>query len=494
MTCVGLDLGTTKIAGVAIDTDPPPGRVLRSVSRAHGAGLPAAHPWEHLQDADRILAAARQVLRDLGESGGQAGSSRGAGGRPDGLCLTGQMHGVLYVDARGRAVSPLMTWLDNRGGQPHPAGGTWAEALSTAAGRIIPAGYGAATHFYNRHHGLVPTGAAWLCTLMDYLTLHLATGSGGAPLQPVTDPTIAASVGLADPLTGRPDPRALDAAGLGRVRPSETVGTVSRVGTTPEGTGVLAPLGDNQASFLGSVRDVAGMALLNVGTGGQVSAWLPEEAAPAGGWATGGLEAIGLEARPFPGGGVLLVGATLCAGQAYALLEGLFRTVCAAFTGQAPSGPLYERMNELAGGPAEAGPDGEPPPVVDTRFNGTRADPRITGRIEGLTPANLTPDALVRGFLRGIVGELHGHYAALERLRRTPVRGLVGSGNALRRNPALRAEAARRFGLAPLVPRLQEEAALGAALAAAVGLGACPGFHAAGRIIRYEGEQGGEHG
>ena len=479
MTSVGLDLGTTKIAGVLIDTEPPPGRVLRSVSRAHGAGLPAAHPWEHLQDAERILAAARQVLRDLAEPGGGR-----AAGRPDGLCLTGQMHGVLYVDARGRAVSPLMTWLDGRAGRPHPAGGTWAEALSAAAGRRIPAGFGAATHFYNAGHGLVPAGAAWLCSLMDYVTLHLGSGGGGsAAARPVTDTTIAASVGLADPLTGLPDPRALAAAGLGPLGPSETVESGRRVGVTPEGTAVLAPLGDNQASFLGSVRDAEGMALLNVGTGGQVSAWVPAGSVPPG-----GLPAA-LEPRPFPGGGLLLVGATLCAGQAYALLEGFFREACAAFGGQAPPGPLFERMNALAAGEGgtgggAAGEDGEPP-LVDTRFLGTRADPRITGRIEGLTPANLTPAALVRGFLRGMVGELRGCFGELQRLRRSPVQGLAGSGNALRRNPALREEAARQFGLPLLVPRLQEEAALGAALAAAVGLGGLPGFRAAGRIVRY---------
>src|SRR3972149_6301501 len=143
MRCVGLDLGTTKISGVAIDTDPSPGRVLGVVSREHGAGLPAAEAWEHLQDPDRILAAAREVLGELSASTGPAAA------RLDGLCVTGQMHGVLYADAGGRAVSPLMSWLDNRAGQPHPAGGSWAQRLSAAAGRPIAAGYGAATHFYN---------------------------------------------------------------------------------------------------------------------------------------------------------------------------------------------------------------------------------------------------------------------------------------------------------------------------------------------------------
>ncbi len=491
MRCIGLDLGTTKISGVAIDTDPPPGRVLGVVSREHGAGLPGAEAWEHLQDPDCILEAARRVLVELCETAGLAAS------RLDGLCLTGQMHGVLYADERGRAVSPLMSWLDNRAAQPHPSGGSWADALSAAVGRRIAAGYGAATHYYNRHHGLVPPQAAYLCTVMDFVTLRLTAGPDGVPRRPVTDATIAASVGLADPLSGRPDPRALEAAGLERVLPSETLDAGSRVGSTGEGQGVppgvpvFAPLGDNQAGFLGAVRDVEGMALLNIGTGGQISAWLP--AGGAAGSSAGraersaGRPLVGLEVRPFPGGGVLLVGATLCAGKAYALLEGFFRAVLEAFGGRA-EGALYERMNELVEGPGALAGEGL---RVDTRFNGTRKDPRINGAIQGITPRNLTPAALVRGFLEGIAGELHGHYAALARLRDAPLRGLAASGNGLRLNPALRQEASRRFGMRLLVPRLREEAALGAALAAAVGLGCFPGFRAAGQIIAYEGEEAG---
>ena len=126
---------------------------------------------------------------------------------------------------------------------------------------------------------------------------------------------------------------------------------------------------------------------------------------------------------------------------------------------------------------------------MDTRFNGTRGDPRIRGAIEGITLGNLTPSALVHGFLAGIAGELHGHFAELTRLRGAPVRGLAASGNGLRRNRALREQAALRFGMPLLVPRLPEEAALGAALAAAVGLGRYAGFRAAGQIIAYEGEE-----
>ena len=68
------------------------------------------------------------------------------------------------------------------------------------------------------------------------------------------------------------------------------------------------------------------------------------------------------------------------------------------------------------------------------------------------------------------------------------ITAIVASGNGIRRNPALREEFARLFALPLLVPRRREEAALGAALCAAVGLGALPGYLQAGQMIEYETE------
>ena len=42
----------------------------------------------------------------------------------------------------------------------------------------------------------------------------------------------------------------------------------------------------------------------------------------------------GIEARPFLGGKYLLVGASLCGGKAYALLENFFRSFMKEATGQ----------------------------------------------------------------------------------------------------------------------------------------------------------------
>ena len=43
--------------------------------------------------------------------------------------LTGQMHGILYVDKAGRCVSPLYTWQDGRGSLPEDNGISLVEEI-----------------------------------------------------------------------------------------------------------------------------------------------------------------------------------------------------------------------------------------------------------------------------------------------------------------------------------------------------------------------------
>ena len=123
----------------------------------------------------------------------------------------------------------------------------------------------------------------------------------------VCEPTLAASSGIFDIRANRWDSTLLERLKL----PARLFPPVGRAGDVvgglrPEvaeaiglaaGTPVTVALGDNQASFIGSAPEPARSLLLNVGTGGQISArtdsfyFIP-----------------GLENRPFPGGQYLLIG------------------------------------------------------------------------------------------------------------------------------------------------------------------------------------------
>ncbi len=244
---------------------------------------------------------------------------------------------------------------------------------------------------------------------------------------------------------------------------------VARAVGLPQGTPVTVAMGDNQASFLGAVAEPTTSLLLNMGTGAQFSAL-------AGGYT----RLPGLDTRYFPGGRYLLVGAGLFGGRTYGYLQAFFRRVGEAFYGAHGDENLLAAMDRLAAG-APPGCDGL---RCTPWFTGTRTDPAARARFDGVTPDNLTPGHLARAVLEGMAEAFHGFYE--EMAHYAGARGtLVGSGNGVRRNRLMAEILAARFGMPLRVPELDEEAAVGAALAAAVGLGDAATWDDASAGLRY---------
>ena len=121
-----------------------------------------------------------------------------------------------------------------------------------------------------------------------------------------------------------------------------------------------------------------------------------------------------------------------------------------------PAGEQYEVMNRLA----LEGLRKSPLSVV-TSFCGTREDPGALGWIGGISESGFTPDALTAGFVRGMASELAELW---HRIPHGRIRTLVVSGNAARKNPALREALGEAFGLEIVLPDSMEEAACGAAI------------------------------
>jgi sedoheptulokinase len=300
------------------------------------------------------------------------------------------------------------------------------------------------THAYNLEHGLVPDTAVKLCTIHDYLAMVLAGNT-----TPVTDPTDAASLGLYDLQQRCFDPVALKQAGLDPAMLPD-IAADPYLGTGSLGIPVFNAIGDNQASFLGSTGGDLNCMLANVGTGSQFSVYTPKY-----------MSCSGLETRPFPGGGYLLVGASLCGGRAYALLEKFFRQTVEMATGTAPDS-CYDSMAALLAGsekPADI-------PAVTPLFQGTRQDPSLRGHIDGLSTENLTPLHLIWGMMEGMAGELHDMYLLYRNAGGSDV-SFIGSGNGLRKNKYLQKCFSDLFGQTLVMSDCNEEAATGAAQFAA---------------------------
>jgi sugar (pentulose or hexulose) kinase len=124
-------------------------------------------------------------------------------------------------------------------------------------------------------------------------------------------------------------------------------------------------------------------------------------------------------------------------------------------------------------------------------LSGTRENPESRGSLTGISTENFTPAHLTRALLEGMAAIFRRGQLEIEAVLGARRRYLVGAGNGLRENAVLADIVATEFGIPMRVPRHREEAAFGAALFAAVGLGLLPGRNAAARLIRHEPTIGG---
>ena len=434
MSVIGLDIGTTTLSAVLLDEQTRALLARRTIP--HRAFLPS-EPHEKIQDAEKIAALSLEIIDSL----------RSEYSPVSAIGLTGQMHGVVYVNAEGRAVSPLYTWQDGRGNLPLPDGRRFADALSEETGYPLASGYGSVTHTYLLRNGLLPENAVKFTTIHGYLGM-LLTGRK----QPLLHASDAASLGLFDLHSGEFDRAATRKVGAEYF--PEVVRTACIMGETSFGEKVITGIGDNQASFFGAMGEEKSAVLVNIGTGSQVSMRTDRL-----------LTCPGCETRPLDGSEYLLVGAPLCGGRAYAILEKFLRE-CAELSGvQAAS--LYEKMNELAmDAPAN-------PLEISTAFAGTRAQPDERGSILNLGESNFTPAHLIHGTLTGMSSELYEYYAAMARATGNPAAKMIASGNAVRMNPALQKILSEIFSLPLTMPVCEEEAATGAAMLAGKICGLC---------------------
>ena len=430
MKTIGLDIGTTSISAVVMDTDSRD--ILTSRTIPNGSFIATRNEWERIQDVSKLTARAEELLEELLNENPDVET----------IGLTGQMHGIVYLDQEGSPLSPLYTWEDGRGDLQGADGLSSVAFIRKKYDLPVATGYGLVTHLYHVRSGLVPDKAAAVCTIPDYVGMKL-TGRK----RPLLNSTMAASFGFFDLSKGGYDIEAVSGCGMDPGILPEVTGEVEILGTY-KGRPVLTAIGDNQASFFGAAGMDRGTWLLNVGTGGQISV-LSDTV----------FEAPGVEARPFFKGLFLLAGSTLCSGRAYAILEKFFRAYAQALDKEA--GEQYQVMEKLVHS-QEALPDQM---KVVTKFGGTRIDPSVRGSITNISENNFTPAGMILGTLTGISDELFEWYRIIHEGTGIEIKKLLGSGNGVRKNRILRDIFSGMFGSGIELSEFEEEAAAGAAYA-----------------------------
>lgn len=435
MCFLGIDIGTSSICGVIYDSS---SREVVSITKNNSTNIISSETWERTQDATAIVDIILELIHEFQLKYPLI----------KGIGFSGQMHGILYVDGNGNAVTPLYTWQDGRGGLPYKKGLTYASYLSYQTGLSLSTGFGLVTHFYNKKNALVPSNAVKICTIMDYVVMKL-TGRN----VPLMDYSNAASLGFFNKDRLAFDEDALSRVGIDSSILPEVVKSASLAGyygSIP----VYSAIGDNQASFLGSVRDIKRSIHITVGTSSQISVYSENY-----------VEIPSLDTRPLPGGGYILVGAALCGGCSFALLKTFFEDTIKLCTGKdVASADLYSAMTSV---PYKKEASGNL--KVETLFDGTRLHPEKRGKITDISISNFTPENLILGFLKGICQELYDFYQLMPESIRQDKTILVGSGNGIKRNGLLCKALEDRFNCGLHISEYQEEAALGACLCAIVG-------------------------
>lgn len=431
MKTIGIDIGTTTISGVVLEkSGVEKAKILKAKTVENGCFLVTTKDWEKIQDAEKIVKKSRELLDELLDRYPDA----------ERIGLTGQMHGIVYIDKEGNGISPLYTWQDARGNQCDEKKVTLTKQIQQTCHISAASGYGLVTHIYNLRHHLVPDTAVSFCTIMDYFGMQL-TGRKKA----LVHASNAASFGFWNGPKSRFQTEKLHQMGVEEKWLPDVCTGIEILGAYKNRT-VTTAIGDNQASFLGSAGTEKNTLLINMGTGGQISVLSDQY-----------FTADGIEARPFRNGTYLLVGSSLCGGKAYALLEHFFRNLVKAATGQ--DEPLYQTMEQLA----RAGKEKQRL-RIETTFDGTRAHPEQTGSITNLSAENFTPESFVYGVLEGMSRELYTMYQIIHAGTAIKIERMIGSGNGMRKNPVLCEIMEEMFDAELTLAEYEEEAATGAAI------------------------------
>ena len=260
-TVVGLDVGTTGVKALALS---PEGDVLATVEHGYPLSTPRAG-WAE-QNPEDWWAAAESALAEVS-----------AGRDVAGVGFSGQMHGLVALDGRGRVVRPAILWNDQRTAVEcaEIEQRIGLERLVELTGNRALTGFTAPKLLWLRRHE--PDAYARIERVVlpkDYVRLRL-TGEWAIDASDASG-TLLLDVGRRAWCEEVLDALDLPAAWLPPVLESPAL--AGRIGARYEelqGTPVAAGAGDQPAAAVGVGADRPGVLSVVLGTSGVVLAPLP---------------------------------------------------------------------------------------------------------------------------------------------------------------------------------------------------------------------------
>ena len=248
----GLDIGTSSVKGLLISSA---GEIVARASRPHALSTP--RPGWAEQDPEDWWTGTQAVLGELRDAGPIAG-----------IGLSGQMHGLVALDARGRVLRPAILWNDGR------TGAECAEIerligleqlIALTGNRALPGFTAPKLRWLARHEPDVHAQIAHVLLPKDYVRMRLC----GAYATDVSD---ASGTLLFDVAGRRWSERVADALGVEAAWLPQALESGQVSGETADGVAVAAGAGDQAAGALGVGVDRPGPASVVLGTSGVVFA------------------------------------------------------------------------------------------------------------------------------------------------------------------------------------------------------------------------------
>ncbi|KVG56224.1 xylulokinase [Burkholderia territorii] len=253
MRLLGIDLGTGSVKLVTLDAD----GVERSVASEPYALSSPQPGWAEIAPDVWWQALVRAAARLPAGERAQVAA----------IGFSGQMHGVVLIDAAGQPVRPALLWPDTRAVREADAA-DWPMAPNPVA----PGMAGPLLRWLAAHEPQALTRARWAVQPKDWLRVAL----GG---EVAADPSDACATALATP-DGAWDTALIAALGLPVDRFAPLRASGARCGVLdakaaaalglPAGVPLATGAADTACAALGSGLVAAGDALLTTGSGGQI--------------------------------------------------------------------------------------------------------------------------------------------------------------------------------------------------------------------------------
>jgi xylulokinase len=253
MLLAGLDVGTSSVKGLLVCAED--GTVIARAEAEHRLSTP--RPGWAEQDPQDWWSGAQAVLGSLGEAGPVAG-----------IGLTGQMHGLVALDASGGVLRPAMLWNDGR------TGAECAEIeerigldalIGLTGNRALPGFTAPKLLWLARHEPDVYARIDRIMLPKDYVRLRLCG-------EHATDVADASGTLLFDVAQRRWSDAELEGLDVDPGWLPRALESPALSGMTAAGTPVAAGAGDQAAGALGVGVDRPGPASVVLGTSGVIFA------------------------------------------------------------------------------------------------------------------------------------------------------------------------------------------------------------------------------